>query len=78
MCTLDSFLLPPPPLPLPSPVAQKICHLLGMNVTEFVRSLLKPRLKVGREMVTKAQNQEQVCCWGQRDMLWCQHIGTVT
>ena len=40
--------------------AQKVCHLLGINVTDFVKVLLKPRLKVGREMVSKAQNMEQV------------------
>ncbi|XP_065181021.1 myosin-10-like isoform X2 [Sycon ciliatum] len=40
--------------------AQKVCHLLGVNVTEFVKVLLKPRLKVGRELVSKAQNKEQV------------------
>lgn len=41
-------------------VAQKVCHLFGLNVTDFTRSLLKPKLKVGRDFVTKAQNKEQV------------------
>uniref|UniRef100_T1KQZ7 Myosin motor domain-containing protein n=1 Tax=Tetranychus urticae TaxID=32264 RepID=T1KQZ7_TETUR len=41
-------------------VAQKISHLLGMNVTEMTKAFLKPRLRVGRDFVTKAQTKEQV------------------
>lgn len=41
-------------------IAQKVCHLLGLPVTDFVRSFLKPKLKVGRDFVTKAQTQAQV------------------
>lgn len=41
--------------------AQKVCHLLGVPVTDVVRSFLKPKLKVGRDFVTKAQTQAQVC-----------------
>ncbi|CAF4624137.1 unnamed protein product [Rotaria socialis] len=41
-------------------VAQKICHLLGISVTDFVRSFLKPKLNVGRDFVTKAQTKAQV------------------
>ena len=41
-------------------VAQKVCYLFGLNVTDFTRSLLKPKLKVGRDFVTRAQNKEQV------------------
>jgi myosin protein heavy chain len=41
-------------------VAQKICHLLGLPVTEVTRAFLKPRIKVGRDFVTKAQTKEQV------------------
>lgn len=40
-------------------VAQKISHLLGLNVTEMTKAFLKPRLKVGRDYVTKAQTKEQ-------------------
>ncbi|CAF1027431.1 unnamed protein product [Rotaria sordida] len=40
-------------------VAQKICHLLGISVTDFVRSFLKPKLSVGRDFVTKAQSKVQ-------------------
>ncbi|XP_022530909.1 myosin-9a [Astyanax mexicanus] len=39
--------------------AQKVCHLLGMNVTDFTRAVLSPRIKVGRDFVQKAQTQEQ-------------------
>uniref|UniRef100_A0A4W5RDZ0 Myosin-9 n=1 Tax=Hucho hucho TaxID=62062 RepID=A0A4W5RDZ0_9TELE len=39
--------------------AQKVCHLLGMNVTDFTRAILSPRIKVGRDYVQKAQTQEQ-------------------
>ncbi|XP_016122315.1 myosin-9a [Sinocyclocheilus grahami] len=39
--------------------AQKVSHLLGMNVTDFTRAILTPRIKVGRDYVQKAQTQEQ-------------------
>uniref|UniRef100_A0A3Q3NH80 Myosin, heavy chain 10, non-muscle n=1 Tax=Labrus bergylta TaxID=56723 RepID=A0A3Q3NH80_9LABR len=39
--------------------AQKLCHLLGINVTEFTRAILSPRIKVGRDYVQKAQTKEQ-------------------
>ncbi|GIY03633.1 myosin heavy chain, non-muscle [Caerostris extrusa] len=41
-------------------VAQKVSHLLGLNITEMTKAFLKPRLKVGRDYVTKAQTKEQV------------------
>lgn len=41
-------------------VAQKVSHLLGLNVSDMVRAFLKPRLKVGRDHVNKAQTKEQV------------------
>jgi len=41
-------------------IAQKICHLLGIAVTEFTKCLLKPKVKVGREYVQKAQTKAQV------------------
>uniref|UniRef100_A0A1W7RA51 Myosin heavy chain, non-muscle n=1 Tax=Hadrurus spadix TaxID=141984 RepID=A0A1W7RA51_9SCOR len=41
-------------------IAQKVSHLLGLNVTEMTRAFLRPRLKVGRDHVTKAQTKEQV------------------
>ncbi len=48
-------------------VAQKACHLLGLPVTEMTRAFLKPRIKVGRDYVTKAQTKEQVSGW----LEWC-------
>ncbi|XP_072011606.1 myosin-10-like isoform X7 [Engystomops pustulosus] len=39
--------------------AQKLCHLLGLNVTEFCRAILMPKIKVGRDYVQKAQTKEQ-------------------
>uniref|UniRef100_A0A8C3ALG0 Myosin heavy chain 9 n=1 Tax=Cyclopterus lumpus TaxID=8103 RepID=A0A8C3ALG0_CYCLU len=39
--------------------AQKVSHLMGMNVTDFTRAILSPRIKVGRDFVQKAQTQEQ-------------------
>lgn len=41
-------------------VAQKVCHLLGLPVTGVVQAFLRPRIKVGRDYVTKAQTKEQV------------------
>merc|ERR1719193_2871061 len=41
-------------------VAQKVAHLLGIQVTDLTRAFLKPRIKVGRDYVTKAQTKEQV------------------
>ena len=42
------------------PVAQKISKLFGVNVTDFTKAFLRPRIKVGRDYVTKAQTKEQV------------------
>ncbi|XP_037328239.1 myosin-9-like isoform X1 [Pungitius pungitius] len=39
--------------------AQKVCHLLSINVTDFTRAILSPKIKVGRDFVQKAQTQEQ-------------------
>lgn len=41
-------------------VAQKVAHLLGLPVTDMTKAFLKPRIKVGRDFVTKAQTKEQV------------------
>lgn len=40
-------------------VMQKISHMLGTNVTELTKAILKPKIKVGRDFVTKAQTKEQ-------------------
>jgi myosin protein heavy chain len=58
---IDFFLNSNYPSLLPdNTVARKVCHLFGLNVTDFTRSLLKPKFRVGRDFVTKAQNKEQV------------------
>merc|ERR1719270_351464 len=41
-------------------VAQKVAHLFGINVNDLTKAFLKPRIKVGRDYVTKAQTKEQV------------------
>lgn len=43
-----------------SSAAQKVCHLQGISVTDFTRAILTPRIKVGREVVQKAQTKQQV------------------
>merc|ERR1719447_903279 len=41
-------------------VAQKVCQLLRLDINNFTRALLRPKLKVGREFVTKAQSKDEV------------------
>ncbi|XP_067929437.1 myosin-9-like [Watersipora subatra] len=41
-------------------IAQKISKLFGVNVTDFTKAFLRPRIKVGRDYVTKAQTKAQV------------------
>uniref|UniRef100_A0A8D8UZK6 Myosin heavy chain, non-muscle n=1 Tax=Cacopsylla melanoneura TaxID=428564 RepID=A0A8D8UZK6_9HEMI len=41
-------------------VAQKVAKLLGLSITEMTKAFLKPRIKVGRDFVTKSQTKEQV------------------
>ena len=41
-------------------VAQKICKLLGIPVTDFTKALLKPKIKTGREFTVRSQNKAQV------------------
>ncbi|GMR60861.1 hypothetical protein PMAYCL1PPCAC_31056 [Pristionchus mayeri] len=40
-------------------VIQKVCHLLGLPVSELSKAFLRPRIKVGREHVQKAQTKDQ-------------------
>lgn len=40
--------------------AEKVAYLLGVNAGDLLKSLLKPKVKVGNEMVTKGQNLNQV------------------
>ena len=41
-------------------VAQKICKLLGMSVTDFTKALLRPKIKTGREFTVRSQTKPQV------------------
>lgn len=40
-------------------VAEQVCHLLKINPSDFTKSVLKPRVKVGREFTTKTQTKAQ-------------------
>ena len=40
--------------------AEKVAHLLGINSTDLVKSLTKPRIKVGNEYVQQGRNLQQV------------------
>jgi len=39
---------------------EKVAHLLGVEAAELIKGLLKPRIKVGNEYVSKGQNKDQV------------------
>ncbi|XP_076337304.1 myosin heavy chain, muscle-like isoform X5 [Tachypleus tridentatus] len=39
---------------------EKIAHLLGLNAADLYKNLLKPKIKVGNELVTQGRNKEQV------------------
>lgn len=39
---------------------EKVCHLLGLPVSEFTKALLRPRVRAGREWVTQARTKKQV------------------
>ncbi|GJJ73231.1 hypothetical protein EMPS_05589 [Entomortierella parvispora] len=41
-------------------VAEKVCHVLGIPLSEFVKGLLRPRVKAGREWVVQARTDQQV------------------
>lgn len=38
---------------------EKVAHLLGLNSADLYKNLLKPRVKVGNEFVTKGQTANQ-------------------
>lgn len=40
--------------------AERVCHLLGINSEQFVKALLRPKVKAGREWVQQSRNAEQV------------------
>ncbi|CAF3855076.1 unnamed protein product [Rotaria sordida] len=39
---------------------EKVAHLLGIEAAELIKGLLKPRIKVGNEYVSKGQSKDQV------------------
>lgn len=41
------------------PVAERVCHLLGVPVRDFMKSVLQPRVRAGREWVTHARSKTQ-------------------
>ncbi|CAH8641262.1 unnamed protein product [Heterobilharzia americana] len=41
-------------------VAEKVAHLLGIPLNEMIKAFLKPRIKVGKDLVSKAQTKTQV------------------
>ncbi|RHZ59360.1 hypothetical protein Glove_364g12 [Diversispora epigaea] len=45
---------------LETSVVEKVCHVLGIPVGTFIKGLLKPQVKAGREWVTQARTKEQV------------------
>lgn len=51
----DQAFLPP----ALQPVAEKVCHLLGVPVAEFMKSVLSPKVRAGREWVTHARSKKQ-------------------
>ncbi|KAI9343887.1 myosin heavy chain [Zopfochytrium polystomum] len=40
--------------------AEKVCHLLGISVDDFSKSLLRPRIKAGRDWVVQSRDVSQV------------------
>ena len=40
--------------------AEKVSHLLGINSGQLIKSLIKPRIRVGTEYVQQGRNMEQV------------------
>ncbi|KAF7972288.1 hypothetical protein HWV62_18538 [Athelia sp. TMB] len=39
--------------------AERVCHLLGVSVSEFTRAVLRPRVLAGREWVSQARTRQQ-------------------
>ncbi|KAJ1721948.1 class II myosin [Coemansia erecta] len=40
--------------------AEKLCHVLGIQLADFTRALLRPRIKAGRDWVTQSRTLQQV------------------
>lgn len=51
----DQAFLPP----ASQSTAEKVCHLLGIPVKDFTRSVLSPKVRAGREWVTQARTKKQ-------------------
>jgi myosin protein heavy chain len=54
----DQAFLPPDS----QPTAERICHLLGIPVQEFTKSVLRPKVRAGREWVTQAEDEMGALC----------------
>jgi myosin heavy subunit len=39
---------------------EKVCHILGINATEFAKGLLRPRIQAGRDWVSQSRTCDQV------------------
>jgi myosin protein heavy chain len=39
--------------------AEKVCHLLGVTVVEFNKTVTRPKVKAGREWVTQSRTKKQ-------------------
>lgn len=39
--------------------ADKVCHLLGIPVQDFIKTVLRPKVRAGREWVTQARTKKQ-------------------
>ena len=46
-----------------------MAHLFGINVNDLTKAFLKPRIKVGRDYVTKAQTKVSAAS-GLQSMRW--------
>lgn len=40
-------------------VAERVCHLLGISPSDFLKSVLRPKVKAGREWVTQTRTKRQ-------------------
>ncbi|KAJ2511229.1 class II myosin [Coemansia sp. RSA 1939] len=40
--------------------AEKLCHVLGIQLSDFTRALLRPKIKAGRDWVTQSRTLQQV------------------
>ena len=43
--------------------AEIVAHLLGLNVQDFTKALLRPRIKVGNEYTVQGRSLTQVSVW---------------